>query len=521
MRAVLSEANESASTGFSMPAPTGGWNARDSVARMPSSDAIFLDNFFPEPTVVSIRKGNALEATLPAGQLINTILTCAKPAGTTIRAACTDDGVYDISAGGTIANPPAYVITTGKVESVSITVAGVNWLWNCSGVDKSFVYNSGTNTWQVIDNASTPALTGLASADVTNVGLWKNRIILCEKDSLSFWYLPLNSVGGAASEFDLGAVFRRGGYLVATANWSIDAGDGPDDRFVAISSEGEIAIYQGTDPSSSTTFALVGVYYIGKPIGKRCFTQIAGEVAVLTETGLWPLSKALQSSTIDRKPALTDKIQNAFNSYYKDFGSVYGWQPILYPAGPAILVNIPLTNLVSYQFVMNTITGAWCRFTNWNATCFVVSEGNLYFAMNNKVYQAWTGKNDNNAAIVGGVKTAFTYGPASRRSKHIKLVRPILTADASITVQLALDTDFSDRRLISSVTNFLQNVAIWDTALYNQAYWSGGDVTISSWRTVAHKPGSAWALRLRCSVKDIDVSWSSVDYICEVGGLMG
>lgn len=519
MRHIFKQAAKDEGIGFMLPAPVGGWNARDTLAKMPATDAIYLDNWFPSTTDVSIRPGSASHCTIPEGETVETLLVCATAQAVRKLFACSDSGVYDCTAAGAV-TAVEYALTNGRVEATNINVAGEPWLWCCNGVDKSFLYKSSTDTFQVIDNASTPALTGLDSDKVTNVSIWKSRVILTERGSLSFWYLPLNSVGGAASEFALGAVFKRGGYLVATANWSLDAGDGPDDRFVAITSEGEVAIYQGTDPSNADTFSLVGVYHVGKPIGKRCFTQIAGDLAVLTEQGLWPLSKALESSTIDRKPALTDKIQEAFNLYFKLYGDNFGWQPLLYPQGPALLVNVPLRDEVSYQFVMNTITGAWCRFKNWNATCFAVSGSALYFATSNSVLEAWTGTTDRSGAIVASAKTAFTYGPVKARSKQVKLLRPVLATQAPLNIQFGLDTNFSEGRITSSVTNRLGDVARFDEARFDFSSFAGGTQTYVGWKSCAHTPGKAFAMRMRISVHEIEVRWSATDFICAVGGLL-
>jgi len=42
----------------SIPAPTGGLNARDSIADMPEKDALVLDNWCPLPSVIQVRKGS-------------------------------------------------------------------------------------------------------------------------------------------------------------------------------------------------------------------------------------------------------------------------------------------------------------------------------------------------------------------------------------------------------------------------------------------------------------------------------
>lgn len=519
----LPPSDSAADTGFrfSMPPPVGGWNARDNVAQMRPTDALVLDNWWPTPTDVQVRKGSASYATLPSGQNISTLMGLANRDGTFKRFAASQDGVWDITAGGAVAVASS-VATTGTWEHVQLNVAGISYLWCCAGdaANNARIYNGNTNAWTELTAVSTPSLTGITSNEVTNVSLFKNRLILCKKDSLSFYYLPLNSVGGAATEFSLGSIFKKGGHLVATGAWTVDAGDGVDDHFVAISSEGEVAIYQGTDPSSSVTFGLVGVFEVGKPTGKRCLLKLAGDVGILTEQGLWPISKALLSATVDTRVALTDNIQTAFNQYYSLYSDVPGWQAVLLPKGPAILVNVPISATVSYQFAMNTITGAWTRFLGWNASCLGVLDGKLYFAIRNTVKEGWRGGADGDSAITCSAATAFSYGPSKARGKKLHMVKPILQTTAPVVFGLALDTDFAQRTALQTQASLGSGGTGYDSAIWDESTFADGNATVNRWKTVRHKPGGAFSLRMRLQVKNISVSWSATDFLGELGGLV-
>ncbi len=52
----------------SVPAPVGGWNARDAYADMPVSDAVVLQNYWPKTTSVAVRNGYTQFATGMSGQ---------------------------------------------------------------------------------------------------------------------------------------------------------------------------------------------------------------------------------------------------------------------------------------------------------------------------------------------------------------------------------------------------------------------------------------------------------------------
>src|SRR6185436_18207516 len=144
-------------------------------------------------------------------------------------------------------------------------------------------------------------------------------------------------------EFPLGSEATKGGYLLAMASWTRDGGSGVDDFAVFITSEGEAIVYQGTNPSSATTWAKIGSYVIGRPLGRRCVMQYGAECVVITENGIFPLSSLLQSGDERAKFALSYKIQNAIVNAARAYGPNFGWKAITFPAYDAVLVNVPIS----------------------------------------------------------------------------------------------------------------------------------------------------------------------------------
>jgi hypothetical protein len=43
---------------------------------------------------------------------------------------------------------------------------------------------------------------------------------------MDLWYLPIDSIAGAAHKFPVGALFKKGGHLVAIGAWTLDSGNG-------------------------------------------------------------------------------------------------------------------------------------------------------------------------------------------------------------------------------------------------------------------------------------------------------
>lgn len=501
---------------FPLPAPTGGWNARDPLAKMSPKDAVFLDNLFPEAGSVDLRKGSELFSTLPddvydsSPHNVRSLLSYNKGDGTKKLFAGVDDGLYDITAGGTIASVSS-AATNNDWVSVNIATPAGTYLWCCNGVDVARHYDG--SSW------ANPTIGGIgAEEDISHVNLHARRLFFCEKDTLSLWYLDVNSIAGTAAEFPLGAIFAKGGYLRATASWSVDSGEGMDDYFVAITSEGEVAIYAGVDPSTAADWVLKGVYQLPRPMSKHCFVKIGGDLGVLTEQGLYPMSAVISGDF--EKAAISDKIDSAWKFYTKLSKDKFGWDVVYFSGAPFVLVNIPIlsqhqysSGVVSWQFVMNTQTKAWCRFYGWNAECFTVHDGELYYGHNNKVYKAWTGEDDAGVPIDGKGKTAFIQ-PFKNTNTQITLARPQLTGSANLGVQFGLDVDYREDPLSNpSALLYGDVVAEWDTAVWDLAQWtSRGDVQ-QSWRTVTHHPGKVISVRLRVRRSGVIMSWIATQLI--------
>lgn len=528
---MRNQLKDQAQLGTSFPgeflAPTGGWNARDPIASMKKTDAILLDNLFPRTSDVTLRKGFELFSTLPADidasspHNVGALMSYSPPSGNLKLFAGLEDGIYDITAGGVV-SAISSACTNRYWQYINVTTAGGSFLWCCNGVDKSRIYD-GSN-WTLLDSGSSPALTGITSEDITNVSLHKARVYLCKKDSLSFYYLPAASIAGAASEYPMGAIFKRGGYLIATESWTLDGGTGSDDYFVAITSEGEVAIFAGTDPANANTWALQGLYFIGKPLSRKCFCKFGGDLIVLTVQGAFPLSKALIYASISKTYALTDKISRAWTDFSSLYKHLPGWQAISYPSANFFLVNVPVINnqalgaFYSYQFVMNTQTGAWCRFTGQNSESWVEHDGELYFGNHNKVYKAWTGYYDEQGAISVIVKTAFDRVGRGNMCRAT-LIQPIFQGTGELELLVGVDVDFEDASLGSSSISYANELALYDSAIWDQSVWASGGRTITDWISVNHRPGKNLALRMKFDSYGIPVSWITTNLILQRGGI--
>lgn len=500
----------------SIQAPTGGLNARDAIAAMKETDAVIMTNWFPSTSSVDMRKGFQSHATGITGN-VESLMSYSYGATDKLWS-IVDGDIIEVTASGAVGAAAITGLGNSRFEHILMGTSGGNFLMAVNGQDKLHLYNG--TTWTPIDGASTPAITGVTTSTISNINSFKNRVFLIQKNTLKAWYLPVSSIAGAASALDFSDIFSLGGYLVTMTNWTLDSSVGIDDYAVFISSEGEVAIYQGTDPSSSTTWALKGTFRIGRPIGKRCVVKAGADVLILTTDGAFPLSKSLLTDRSQSQVAVTDKITKLITQDIASYGTNFGWQPIIFPTGNKLIINVPSSEgLTSHQYVMNTITGAWCKFTGLNAFCFETLGDKLYFGGVNGVFQAETDTNDNGSDITGEVQQSFSYFGDNTSQKHFKMVRPIFISETYINPLVTVNVDFGLKSPQGIPSYSPTNAALWDVALWDVSYWVQDDILIKDWRSV-NGIGYCAGIRIKSSSAGYRMSWQSTDFVYERGGVI-
>jgi hypothetical protein len=476
-------------------------------------EAIVLDNIFPGVQDVSVRSGSADHATGFADP-VKTLMPYSS--GTTNQLfAATDNGIFDATASGAIGASVA-TCTDGYWSYVNMANAAGSWLCLCNGTDAYKTYDG--SAW------ATPAITGVSGAVLNYVTLHQKRLWFIEEDSMKLWYLGTDAISGAATQFPVGSLFRKGGYVVALGSWTVDSGSGSNDLFVILTSKGEAAVYQGTDPASSSTWALIGVYALPAPLGNRPFVDFGGDLLYLSQVGMIPMTKAIQSTILDRAATVSFKIDGAFIDAALDYGAnVTDWNMIVHTGQNMLLVNVPVSTnpRTSYQFVMNTITKAWCRFTGWNSICWAIHNDQIYFGGEDKVTVAWTGTNDAGSPISAQAAQAYS-ALGQRGQKKISLVRPNVAFSSGVTVQMALDADFKTFNGQTQITyNPLTAGAIWDVDLWDTGVWdSGTQILDPKWTTVPADLGFLHSFRISFTTSTAVVTWTSTEFAHQRAGIL-
>lgn len=490
-------------------APIKGWSSETSPVDAEEGTALIMDNWFPEPESIRLRRGYASHGTGMVGD-VETLLVYTS-ASASAMFACNAGNIYDVSSAGAVGAAAVSGLTNDRWQHTMFATAAGQFLVAANGADS--VRNYDGSSW------TTPTINNVTSSTLIAPVAHKFRLWFVQLNSTDLWYLATNAISGDATKFSVGGLLKRGGYVMAAGTWSVDSGNGMDDLFVVWSSEGEVIVYQGTDPSTANTWSLVGVYNSGKPLGRRCMFQVGGDLALMTEDGVLPISSLIKADrAVANEKALTKRIRQAYATAVQRARDVFGWQIISHPIRNMALLNVPASGSDPvYQFAFNTITGAWGRFLNWDALCWAQFNNAIYFgSTDGKVYKAETGGTDDGDVISGRVLPAYMHLNARGLLKHVKMVKPIYASDvvaASPDVSVAVDYELPPNAGSGDISGLSEFFA-WDISTWDGPTIWFGDFVNSDWRGT----GNIGAVVSPYTVLDLDASGADENYTYRLTG---
>lgn len=497
-----------------IPCPTRGLNLRTGIAAQKPDEALILDNWFPGENYIKVRGGYASHAT-GLGAAVGTLMEWVGPAsrklfGTTATA------IYNCTSAGAVGAADVSALTSASWQWVNFTTSGGSFLVCCNGSDS--VRNHDGTSW------TTPAITGVTSSDLINVASYKSRLWFVQKSSTKAWYLGTSSISGAATSLELGDKFQMGGKLQLIGVLSRDSGAGAQNVICFISSRGEIVVYQGSDPSDTNNWLLVGRYMSAAPIGNRALVPVDGDLGLLTERGIVSLKQLVtvgQSSA--ERSALTGNIDQGIIDDFSVYGGNSGWEMIIHPRGRQLIVNVPKSSSTATQYAMNVRTGAWSTYGRYagalNATCWGLYSENLYFGSSGgTVYRADYGNQDNGGAIIAELKTSFQ--PYARGKIHrVTMVRPLFSAGGRVLSAIRINNDY--RNDLPLTTDEYPGVSggsgsLWDTGLWDSAVWGASDDPYADWIN-AQGVGTTSSIHMKVRPNGIQVRLNAFDIKYEAG----
>lgn len=497
------------SRSVAIPPPVGGWNARDALDQMKAEDAIVLDNWFPAENEIVSRRGYAEHCDTGEGAAIESIHEYAGDGSRVLIAGCN----------GKLLN-----VSTSTVSSLATGFTENRW-HGTNYKDRLFLVN-GTDTPQTYDGSSVAgggwSGSGLTDTNLIAVHAHKERLYFIEKNTTNLWYAAsAGNVTGTLNKYDVGALGNISGKLVCMGTITQDGGDGVDDLFCAITSSGDVAIFQGSNPGDANAWSLAGIFHIGAPIDAFSTLKVGSDLVVITRDGFIPLTRVLPFGRSTQTNAISDKIAHAAQTAVSQYAANDGWQILLYPAGQQLLFNVPTNATTRHQYVMNTETQAWCRYTGINANCWALFNDSPYFGAADGVVYEWdTGYDDNGAAIVTDAQTAWNYFGDRGSLKHFKMARLLLVSDGQPGLVIGFGADFNTTVPTNTVTTPSDTIsAVWDEAVWDVDIWGGAETSNVVWQGITGI-GYCGQLRARTSNDDRLVRWRSWTVVYESGGLI-
>lgn len=422
-----------------IPAPIGGLNTRDPPALVPITEATTMSGMFPAATGVLVRKGWSPHATsLPAST--ESLMVYTNSSGAEAMFAASGTAFYNVTAAGAVGGAVVSGLSNARWQSVNFSISGgTSYLCCFNGVDAPRYWDGAT--WTAITGISTPAITGVTTTTIISAAIHQRRMWLIPATTLKAWYLPIDSVGGAAAALDLGGIATKGGYIMAAETLTLDGGDGLDDLLVFITSQGQLIAFTGTDPSSAATWQHAGTWDISPPQGVRSLYQYKGDVLIITTAGIASTARVIAGDTTN-SGMITDKISATYQQMYSVYGSRFGWQLLFYAKLSMLIFSVNGT-----LFAMNSVTGAWSGQMNQLAPlCFALLGGEPYFGdatVATGVRKFWASDTDNGTAITGSFLSGYSDLGAPGVMKQPSLARFAINSEGgAVTVTYNTRADF-------------------------------------------------------------------------------
>ena len=467
------------------PTPVGGWIASrsKSIARSESAPpgAAVLENWFPTSTSVKLRRGTRGWATVGVGSDPVFSLFVYNVGTQEQMFAATMTTIYDVTNAGEPSSPGVSMLTgqTSGDWSVSpMTTAGGNFIRGVNGVDTPWVYDGAAF-------ATTPAMTTAVGdqgepGDMSFVWAYKQRHFFVRKNTLDAYYLPVNQVGGELTRFPMGAVFQLGGSLLFGASWSLSGSSsgGLGAQCIFVTTEGEVAVYQGANPSDANDWSLVGVYRIGRPLGREAFVRAGGDIVIATTIGFVPLSTAINVDAAGLAAGtVSSPIEEAWTEAVLRRG-VGDWHCALWPDEAMAVISPPVSN-GQFVFVVNVNTGAWCKFTGWSPRCWCVWRGGLYFgADGGQVVRAGITGSDQGVAYSGRYMGLFDDLGAPAARKIARMVRATLQSTVAISPFVSVNWDWDQNFPPAPPAEPAQIDSVWDSAMWDEGRWDSDSLSV-------------------------------------------
>lgn len=485
------------------PAPMAGLNNVTGASSMTPADCIQLYNLVASEYGLRSRLGYQEWCTGLTGASDNLVRTVMPYKGSARSGsadkvfATTSSGIWDVTA-SSAAPSSVFSFASATAEAgygishAFVSAAGVWYQAYADETNGLHVYTESTQTWAAVAmGAGATQISGVDPASFRFITVFKGRVWALTADTGDLWYSSTGALFGAYTKFALGSKLRAGGSLVGAWNWTYDGGNGIDDALVVVSSGGDVLIYQGTDPASATSFSLRGVWYAGNlPYGRRIANNFGGELLLLTQVGILPLSKLVVGANVDDGMQYsTFRVGSLFNQLMASHSTEKGWAMVLAPEDNALVVTVPTgVAVATEQLVMSLANKAWSRYRDLPIYSAESFKGQLYFGTTD-------GRVCINTGYVDGVlladPNAFTpvqwallssFQGGDGRQKKVEMIRATVLSGSgvpSFDIQAKYKYDFTELATVPLVAGV---GGLWGTAIWGVSLWGGAYSTTQELR---------------------------------------
>jgi hypothetical protein len=506
--------------GITMPPPSLGLDLVSPIDNMNPAAALELVNVFPGAGAPTVRLGYERFCSLAETTPIGLMAELPRPNNTSQLIVANSTKLYSISSTGTATN----ISKTGGYTSGDWNKEiFANNIYLCNGVNNAQVY---TGSGVAADLSCSFSGGGSTLDKMVNVNAYRERLYFIEKDTFKVWYhdtvrAVFTSGSPTLKSYDFQFNMKRGGYLLFTTSYTNQTAATAADYFVAVSSEGEIVMYQGNSPDDSTTpWQPVAHFFIGKPLGPKAYIRINQDTWIITDQGIVPLSALFQ---LDPEQAVNVVSQN-INPVIAEFSTISGrsssWHGFFWPTGRRIYVSIPDSENTSFFMVYSIDTKAWTKFILNDVAHGIMSCKFLslpfYGSLDGKIYKGETGFADVVTSTSTGEpinfegRCAFSFYESRGNYKAFKDIRPLLKTRKGITLSLGLDTDFKRQDIVGSITTPISNFTAWGSR------WGSNGVAHTPYRYPSDSPASP------ITVTAFFQPWSAdVDYVFDRYATLG
>jgi len=467
---------------ITIPAPTRGIIQNENEAYMQPGAAVICDNWKPTMKGVSLRGGHDRWCVLPDAVPIVSGFQYASGNNQRMFAGQATK-LYDVTTVTPVLIKSGQ--TSGNYVAAQMANQGGDWMIVVNDAGNAPLRFDGAawvtlNASQIdVDLVKYPGARVDGGANLSYVCKYRNRLFFIELNSMNAWYLGLNSVGGNLEMIPLSGAATKGGKLLFCASWSIDAGDGIDDKLVFCTDLGELLIFTGSNPADPANWRQEGRYQMSPPLGMNAHLAVGGDLLIATVDGIMPTSGAI---TKDRAELELAAITRAIKPMWREEAidkRDKPWTMCKWDEYGGIFTTLP-GDLPGKQkcLVVNAATGAWARFTGWDCMCFMRMRGDMFFGTQlGVVMQADRGGYDDGKPYVATLVGGWEMFQSPSQTVTWRQSRASFSARAGepFTPQLSATTDYVVTLPTPPPAGPDPGVLdLWDQGLWGDAIWDGG-----------------------------------------------